>query len=162
MSPGNTIALVLAAIACVAGGCSSDDEGDGTDGGGASSSSGAGASTSTGAGSGGDGEATPEESCVQPGDHGNNLGVGEYCTPTGGECEGFDEAGLCLASVGQDQWFCTQIGCDETTDCGEDAGCLITGDGSACVPCRCSDHCSGTGGGGVGGAGGSGGGAGGK
>lgn len=84
-----------------------------------------------------DADPTPAESCVRPGDVGNNLGVGQYCTPAGSECAGFDLAPLCLASVGQDQWFCTRIGCDATTDCGEGAGCLIQPDGSACVPCRC-------------------------
>jgi hypothetical protein len=108
-------------------------------------------SSSTG-GSGGDGGVmTPAESCVQPGDVGNDKGVGTYCTPAGSECEGFPEAPLCLASVGQDQWFCTRIGCDETTDCGEEAGCLFAGGGSACVPCRCDATgigCEGGGGGG--------------
>jgi hypothetical protein len=83
---------------------------------------------------------TPAESCVQRGDHGNNVGVGEYCTPSGSECAGFDLAPLCLAAVGQDQWFCTRIGCDATTNCGEGAGCLIETQGSACVPCRCDSR----------------------
>jgi hypothetical protein len=84
-----------------------------------------------------DADPTPAESCVRPGDHGNDLGVGEYCTPGGTQCDTFDLAPLCLASVGQDQWFCTRIGCDAMTNCGTGAGCLITGEGSACVPCRC-------------------------
>jgi len=84
-----------------------------------------------------DADPTPAASCVRPGDVGNNNGVGQYCTPAGTECAGFDRAPLCLAAVGQDQWFCTRIGCDATTDCGEGAGCLIDPQGSACVPCRC-------------------------
>lgn len=84
-----------------------------------------------------DADLTPAESCIRPGDHGNDIGVGEYCSPFGGQCQGFEFAPLCLADVGQDQWFCTRIGCDAMTNCGAGAGCLITGDGSACVPCRC-------------------------
>jgi hypothetical protein len=84
-----------------------------------------------------DADPTPAESCVRPGDHGNDVGTGEYCTPGGGQCGDFDLAPLCLADVGQDQWFCTRIGCDAQTNCGTGAGCLIETGGSACVPCRC-------------------------
>ena len=97
----------------------------------------------------------PDESCTRPGDKGNNKGVGEYCTPQGNECQDFPEAPLCLASVGQDEWMCTRIGCDEMTDCGDGAGCLITGAGSACVPCKCDPGgigCDMLGSGGAGGA----------
>jgi hypothetical protein len=142
--------------------CSSDETGD------AAAGTGGAATTSSATGSaGGGGDPTPAASCKRPGDEGNDKGVGEYCTPGGGECSGFAEAGLCLADVGQDQWFCTRIGCDETTDCGEGAGCHVEeGAGSACVPCACDDTpvaCGGGGGagggsGGAGGAGGAGGG----
>ena len=114
-------ACALAGIALAAS-CGSDDE---------ESPSGTGGSA---------GDPTPPGSCVRPGDKGNDKGVGEYCTPTGKECSGFPEAPLCLASVGQEQWMCTRIGCDATTDCGEGAGCLLTSQGSACVPCRCDDQ----------------------
>jgi hypothetical protein len=87
-----------------------------------------------------DADPTPAGSCIRPGDHGNSLGVGEYCSPGGGQCASFDRAPLCLADVGQDQWFCTRIGCDATTDCGTGAGCLLETDGSACVPCRCDSR----------------------
>lgn len=139
------IASALAAAVMLAASCSDETTGDPSS---ASSSS----SSSSVGGSGGGGP--PANSCVQPGDVGNDHGVGQYCTPVGGECAAFPEAPLCLASVGQDQWFCTRIGCDETTDCGSAAGCLITASGSACVPCRCDDAgigC-GAGGGGSGGA----------
>jgi hypothetical protein len=112
-------------------GCSSSDDSKSGSGG----SSGTGGSTGGGGGSGG--KQTPPGSCVQPGDKGNDKGVGEYCTPAGTECNNFPEAPLCLASVGQDQWMCTRISCTATTDCGQDAGCVITPQGSACVPCRC-------------------------
>lgn len=149
-------ALPLIGIALLAGGlaggwgCSSEDD-DGDDGDRPSSS----ASSSSSAGTGGQGaDPTPAGSCRKPGDKGNNLGVGEYCTPGGDECDGFPEAALCLATVGQDQWFCTQIGCTADSDCGDDAGCVITGDGSACVLCECDDsspQCQGAAGSGAGG-----------
>lgn len=124
------LVVVFALVAAL--GCSDDDDG---------SSGSGGSSGSAGGGNGGSaGDPTPPDSCVRPGDKGNDKGVGEYCTPAGGECAGFPEAPLCLASVGQEQWMCTRIGCDSTTDCGEGAGCLITGQGSACVPCRCDDQ----------------------
>ncbi len=114
-------------------------------------------SSSTSGTGGAGGDPTPSNSCIRPGDKGNNLGVGEYCTPLGKECVLFDNAPLCLADVGQDQWMCTRIGCDATTDCGEGAGCLmVDGQGSACVPCRCDDRGIGCKGG-TGGAGGAGG-----
>jgi hypothetical protein len=84
-----------------------------------------------------DADPTPAASCVRPGEQGNANGVGQYCTPGGGECAPFDLAPLCLADVAQEQWFCTRIGCDANTNCGEGAGCLIDPGGSACVPCRC-------------------------
>ena len=147
-------------------GCSDDETGDA--GNPASTGSGTGAAGASG-GSGAGGDETPAESCVQKGAEGNNLGIGHYCTPGGGECADFPEAGLCLADVGQDQWFCVQIGCTETSDCGEDAGCELNPAGSACIPCSCDDQTAqcqagaggsgsgGTGGGSAGGAGGAGG-----
>lgn len=84
-----------------------------------------------------DADPTPTASCVRPGGVGNANGVGTYCTPGGGQCGAFAMAPLCLADVGQDQWFCTRIGCDATTDCGAGAGCLLETGGSACVPCAC-------------------------
>ena len=103
----------------------------------ACSSNGGGATNGDGAGGSGGADPTPEASCVRPGDKGNDVGVGEYCSPFGRQCLAFPGAPLCLADVGQDQWMCTRISCDATTDCGEGAGCLIEKDGSACVPCRC-------------------------
>ncbi|MSP24455.1 MAG: hypothetical protein EXR75_04690 [Myxococcales bacterium] len=108
------------------------------------------ASTGTGGGGGG-GPVVPAESCVQAGEKGNNNGVGEFCTPGGGECADFPKAALCLADVGQSQWMCTRIGCDATTDCGAGAGCHIEpGQGSACLPCKCDPSAIGCNGGGGG------------
>lgn len=105
-------------------------------------------SSGSGGGQGGQGghgghDPTPPESCVKPGDKGNEKGVGEYCSPGGQQCFQFAEAGLCLADVGQDQWFCTRLGCTTDADCGTDATCYMDAQ-NACVPNRCLD---GTGGG---------------
>jgi hypothetical protein len=92
-----------------------------------------------GAATGVDGGAdpTPAESCTHPGDKGNAIGVGEYCTPVGGECKAFDGAPFCLASAGQTQWFCSRVGCTKDDQCGMGAFCLFNPAGSACVPYRC-------------------------
>jgi hypothetical protein len=152
-----TVALLgVAAVTA----CSSDDEGEGDGAGGTGATGGTSGTgnTSSSGGDGAGGDPTPAGSCIKPGGEGNELGIGTYCTPGGGECDAHPEAGLCLADVGEDQWFCTQIGCDATTDCGDGAGCLVAdGQGSACVPCECSDTgigCTGAGGAGSGGTGG--------
>ena len=141
-------ALALAAVALPVS-CGSSN---GTGGSGGAGQGGAG-----GGGIGGfGGQKTPKGSCAQPGDKGNNIGVGTYCSPAGKQCEDFPLAGLCLADVGQDQWFCSKIGCTKSSECGHDATCVIHSDGSACVPNHCLDGSS-TGSGGSGGTSGSGG-----
>jgi hypothetical protein len=136
-----SVAVCVFASVAVIGCGDSDGGGDGgSGGGGTTTTGGATKATSTGG--------PPADSCIQPGDMGNELGVGEYCSPLGKQCMDNAAAQLCLADVGQDQWMCTRIGCDATTDCGEGAGCLIVqGEGSACVPCMCDSAgigCSGT------------------
>jgi hypothetical protein len=126
------LALVVAAAWTSAVSCGSDASGSGGAGGGS------GGSPATGGGGAG-GDATPPGSCVQPGDKGNDKGVGTYCSPHGGQCADFPEAGLCLADVGQDQWFCTRLGCTTNADCGMDATCYHDSGGDACVPDRCLD-----------------------
>ncbi|MFO0554854.1 MAG: hypothetical protein U0271_41135 [Polyangiaceae bacterium] len=139
-----TSILVLMTAAC------GDDTGTGGQpqgGGGAAANGGSGGN---GGSAGGD-PVTPVTSCVQPGDVGNDIGVGTYCTPGGGECADQADAIICLADLGQDQWFCTKLSCQMDAECGTAASCYIDPQGSACIP----DHCSGTGGaGGGGGAGG--------
>ncbi len=83
---------------------------------------------------------TPAESCVQPGDLGNEKGVGLHCTPTGTECRETSNASLCLAAIAPDnnQWFCTRL-CREDADCGQDAVCDGDERGKACIPARCLD-----------------------
>ncbi len=74
------------------------------------------------------------DACVQPGDPGNELGVGRFCTVSG-DCDG--EASLCLAAFVPDRTYCTIIGCAEDVDCGSDAFCGIDAAGSACIPVAC-------------------------
>lgn len=83
--------------------------------------------------------------CGHPGDTGNSLGVGLFCTNDGPDCGGNSKATLCSALVnGQtpsasDSYFCT-FQC-ATTDppgtCGENAACVCSGANCACVPARC-------------------------
>jgi hypothetical protein len=134
------VALIAAAIAlavAVPVSCGSSNGGSGGGGQGGAGGSGIG---------GFGGQKTPKQSCAQPGDKGNDIGVGTYCTPAGKQCEDFPLAGLCLADVGQKQWFCSKIGCTKSSECGSDATCVIHDDGSACVPNHCLDSSS-TGGG---------------
>jgi hypothetical protein len=141
------IAAIVTVIAC-----SSSEPSGTTMSSSSSSSSSSASSSSTSGGGGAAGDPTPPESCVKLGEHGNSKGVGEYCTPGGGQCSTFPAAGLCLADVGQTQWFCTRIGCTSNDQCGEDAVCYKDPKGSACLPSRCAPQ--GTGGGGGGGGGG--------
>ena len=142
MSRARDLSFVLGLFVCasVTGCGDSDADGDGGSGGGGTTTGGTTKAASTGNG-------PPADSCIQPGDMGNELGVGEYCSPLGKQCMDNAAAQLCLADVGQDQWMCTRIGCDATTDCGQGAGCLIVqGEGSACVPCMCDSAGIGCGG----------------
>lgn len=120
--------VAVATIASLGAAC------DDTSGAGGATSSGSTTSSSASSGSTSTGNT---QMCIQPDDVGNDLGIGHYCTPGGGECKAFPLAALCLADVGQDEHFCTRIGCDATTNCGMGAGCLIDPQGSACVPCKC-------------------------
>lgn len=76
-------------------------------------------------------------SCVLTTDTGNSEGVGAYCTPGGNECAKFPLAGVCLADVGQSEWFCTRIGCTKDADCGAAATCVMQQGGAGCVPNKC-------------------------
>ena len=126
------LALTFSAVACSSSSTTTT----------ATSSEGSGGSTSTSTGTGGaggSGPKAPAASCTQAGDKGNENGVGTFCTPGGGECEAFPKAGLCLADVFQDQWFCTRIGCKTDVDCGTAAHCHLDPGGAACVPDKCEE-----------------------
>ena len=93
------------------------DDGDGDDGGDDDGGDEAGAP---------DGGST-EEACASPGAIGNAGGVGEYCTPGGGECDDNDGATYCTVDY-QDGAppFCT-MPCFGADECGEDATCADDG-----------------------------------
>ena len=61
-----------------------------------------------------------------PFDLGDSLGVGEYCTTDGGQCDDNPSATTCSALLNGDlivtSYVCTLV-CDETTECGEGASC---------------------------------------
>ncbi len=116
--------LVAVLVTTSLAGCSSDDA----------------ATTTPDAASDSDGTPTvPAESCVRPGDKGNDKGIGTPCTPLGKECAAFPGASVCLADLGQKQWMCTRISCANDADCGTDATCYKESNGSGCVPNRCLD-----------------------
>jgi hypothetical protein len=150
-------ALIALALAVAAGtplgvaSCGGSDTGDGGHGGGNGGAGAGGSATTEGGGFGGT-PMTPKDSCVQPGGKGNNHGVGTYCTPGGEQCQKYPLAGLCLADVGQDQWFCSLIGCTKDKDCGDDAICLMMDNTGACIPADCAPDTTSSGGGGAGGA----------
>lgn len=129
-------------VACGSGG------GGGTGGAGTGGHTGTGGHSTTSS-STGTGTSTHTNECVLTTDTGNTNGVGHYCTPGGGECSQFPLAGLCLADVGQAEWFCTRIGCQMDSECGDNAVCHKEMAGSACIPSKCEP--GGTGGGGTGG-----------
>jgi hypothetical protein len=130
------LALTFTAVAC--GSSSSTDSTSTT----SSTSGGGGAGGNGSGGAGGSGPKAPAASCTQAGDKGNENGIGTFCTPGGGECGMFPKAGLCLADVGQDQWFCTRIGCKTDDDCGSAAHCHLDNAGAGCVPDKCEEATS--------------------
>lgn len=120
--------FALAAVLAV--GCSSSDSSSGTQ---------------AAAGSGGSKPTPNPNTCVQPGDKPNSIGVGAPCTPGGEECKQYKLL-FCLADVGQEEWFCTQLGCKFDNECGDGAVCHKEGSSSACVPAKCGTTGSGNGG----------------
>ncbi|MBK8936766.1 MAG: hypothetical protein IPM79_03715 [Polyangiaceae bacterium] len=87
----------------------------------------------------------PTAACGEPCDEGNDLGVGEYCTVGGGECDDNASATTCSALLnGQlivTSYVCTVI-CDEATECGPGASCRcpLFEDGGqicGCIPDAC-------------------------
>ena len=84
--------------------------------------------------------------CGHPGDVGNSLGVGKFCTNQGPDCSGNGKATTCSALFnGQtpdpsDTYFCA-FQCQSTdppTVCGENAACLCNASNTcACIPTSC-------------------------
>jgi hypothetical protein len=76
----------------------------------------------------------PTEDCIRPCDEGNSEGVGRYCLPGGGECNGNLSAVFCTADfTGEAAGFCTRP-CETELICGPEAYCTMGG----CVPILCS------------------------
>ncbi len=88
--------------------------------------------------------------CIMPGDKGNSLKVGQFCTQSGGECDlntGNGEAYLCTVDQehGAALPMCTKA-CFLNSECGEGAICTDgepahkCSHGKGCVPKRCTDN----------------------
>lgn len=79
---------------------------------------------------------TPMSVCSMPGDSGNSIGVGKYCTMQV-QCFGL-QANLCAAAANPQATFCTKL-CTAGTagQCGDAAACVCGNGRCACVPNRC-------------------------
>lgn len=87
----------------------------------------------------------PSSLCGLPCDQGNDIGVGEYCSPGGSECDDNAGANTCSAALNGslvfNSYVCTRV-CDAATGCGDAASCLCMkltdgGEICGCVPDRC-------------------------
>lgn len=80
----------------------------------------------------------PATSCVQPGEPGNETGVGRYCSPHGGECATTASARLCLPDLAPTvgDWYCLKL-CTTDAECGSSAVCVHSPSGSGCAPLQC-------------------------
>lgn len=84
--------------------------------------------------------------CGHPGDVGNSLGVGKFCTNQGPDCSGNGKATSCSALFNgstpsaSDTYFCS-FQCQSTDPpgvCGENAACLCNSSNiCACIPTSC-------------------------
>jgi hypothetical protein len=109
-----------------------------------SSSSDSGGTTDAGKDTGGTGDTGDPDNCVPPGSKGNELGMGGYCSPGGGECNYAGPDGgarICTADVPDTPahaWFCTYP-CNLDTDCGSGSYCATDPKthGKGCVPVAC-------------------------
>jgi hypothetical protein len=84
--------------------------------------------------------------CGHPGDVGNSLGVGRFCTNQGPDCTGNGMATSCSAlfngqtASAMDTYFCSfQCAAAGSTECGENATCLCNASSiCACIPTTCA------------------------
>ena len=77
--------------------------------------------------------------CGKPGDVGNSLGVGKFCSKLT-DCEGNGKAVLCTI-LGDDRNFYCTFACkpsDAGDECGENAHCACSTGGCGCFPDRCN------------------------
>jgi len=81
-----------------------------------------------------------ESTCGMPGDPGNELGVGKFCTMLG-DCETTPDAPLCAILGDPTAFFCTKIcaapGDAGVNECGTGAECICSGGNCGCVPSSC-------------------------
>jgi hypothetical protein len=79
--------------------------------------------------------------CGHPGDVGNSLGVGKYCTKLT-DCSSNVKATLCTTLGSDDSFFCT-FACSGNSDlggeCGEAASCQCQGGQCGCFPDSCRE-----------------------
>ena len=77
--------------------------------------------------------------CGHPGDTGNSLGVGKYCTKLS-DCSSNTKATLCSILGSSNTFFCT-FACSGNADlgseCGENATCQGQGGQCGCYPSAC-------------------------
>jgi hypothetical protein len=76
--------------------------------------------------------------CGQPGDVGNELGVGQFCE-TLTDCSDTADAPLCSSFGDPTTHFCTRL-CDEgsgSEQCGTGAECACGDGGCGCTPTEC-------------------------
>lgn len=77
--------------------------------------------------------------CGQPGDPGNELGVGHFCQ-TLLDCGDTAEAPLCSNIGDETTWFCTKTCANEDAGvevCGTGATCTCGNGGCGCTPTSC-------------------------
>lgn len=92
-----------------------------------------------GDGAGANDMAAPASICGHPGDVGNSIGVGMYCTRIS-DCT--KKASLCTTLGSNNTFFCTRS-CDPGSDmglvaqCGENARCACQGGQCGCYPSAC-------------------------
>ncbi len=81
----------------------------------------------------------PESFCGQPGDPGNEIGVGKFCN-TISDCSGNGMATICATLGDPDAHFCTRTCQNEDAGvavCGTGATCVCAGAGCGCTPNSC-------------------------
>jgi len=80
----------------------------------------------------------PASDCGNPGDVGNELGIGKYCASLT-DCLGSTTASLCSSLGDPNTHFCTKR-CTQgsTTECGTGAACTCDGSNRCgCTPMSC-------------------------
>lgn len=82
--------------------------------------------------------ATTAGTCGSPGDAGNSLGVGKYCTQGGGQCQGLN-ASICSADIQLNGSGICSKSCNTDADCGTGAVCYQDTLGKGCEPISCQN-----------------------